>query len=27
VHSGHWKSGWTGAIASYTGTSRSFTVQ
>jgi neutral ceramidase len=26
VHSGHWKSGWTGAISSYTGTSRTFTV-
>jgi neutral ceramidase len=27
VHSGHWKSGWTGAISAYTGRSRSFTVQ
>jgi neutral ceramidase len=27
VHSGHWKSGWTGAISPYTGQSRSFTVQ
>lgn len=27
VHAGHWKSGWTGAISSYTGRSRSFTVQ
>jgi len=26
-HYGHWKSGWTGKISSYTGTSRSFTVQ
>lgn len=26
-HAGHWKSGWTGAISSYSGTSRSFTVQ
>ncbi len=26
-HSGHWKSGWTGAISSYSGASRSFTVQ
>jgi neutral ceramidase len=26
-HSGHWKSGWTGKISSYTGTSQSFTVQ
>lgn len=25
-HAGHWKSGWTGAISSYSGTSRSFTV-
>jgi len=25
-HYGNWKSGWTGAISSYTGTSRSFTV-
>ncbi|MCU0597871.1 MAG: neutral/alkaline ceramidase [Desulfobacterales bacterium] len=25
-HFGHWKSGWTGAISSYTGTSRTFTV-
>ena len=25
-HAGHWKSGWTGSISSYTGTSRSFTV-
>ncbi|HWN68118.1 MAG TPA: neutral/alkaline non-lysosomal ceramidase N-terminal domain-containing protein [Haliangium sp.] len=27
VHSGHWKSGWTGVISPYTGTSRTFTVQ
>lgn len=27
LHSGHWKSGWTGAIAAYSGTSRTFTVQ
>jgi neutral ceramidase len=27
VHSGHWKSGWTGAISAYTGNSRTFTVQ
>jgi neutral ceramidase len=27
VHSGHWKSGWTGAISSYQGFSRTFTVQ
>lgn len=26
-HSGHWKSGWTGNIHSYAGTSRAFTVQ
>jgi neutral ceramidase len=27
VHSGHWKSGWTGAISAYSGNSRTFTVQ
>ncbi|MCP4133546.1 MAG: neutral/alkaline ceramidase [bacterium] len=26
IHYGHWKSGWTGAISSYTGTSNIFTV-
>ncbi len=26
-HFGHWKSGWTGKISSYTGVSRTFTVQ
>ncbi|GAB4537789.1 MAG: hypothetical protein Tsb0020_52260 [Haliangiales bacterium] len=25
-HSGHWKSGWTGAISPYSGSSRTFTV-
>jgi neutral ceramidase len=26
-HYGHWKSGWTGKISSYTGTSRTFSVK